>query len=114
MKINTVVGTSANAVKIQVWTALIALLILRYLQLKARFALSLSNLVALLRMNLFTHRDLWTWLHQPFETPPVGERPRQEVLAFSFGQQNRGPHFPMVLNPSKSPRNTRVPVLNPG
>lgn len=89
LKINTFVGTSANAVKIQVWPALIALLILRYLQLKARFAWSLSNLVALLRMNLFTHRDLWTWLHQPFETPPVGERPRQEALTFSFGQQNR-------------------------
>ncbi len=70
LKIKTFVGTSANAVKIQVWTALIALLILRYLQLKARFAWSLSNLVALLRMNLFTHRDLWAWLHQPFEPPP--------------------------------------------
>jgi len=77
------VGTSANAVKIQVWTALITMLILRYLQLKARFAWSLSNLVALLRMNLFTHRDLWVWLHQPFETPPVeAPRPQQAVLAW--------------------------------
>ena len=32
---------------------------------------SLSNLVALLRMNLFTHRDLWAWLDQPFEGPPT-------------------------------------------
>jgi hypothetical protein len=56
LKIRTFVGTSANAVKIQVWTALIALLLLRSLQLKARFAWSLSNLVALLHMNLFTHR----------------------------------------------------------
>ncbi len=82
LKIKTFVGTSANAVKIQVWTALIAMLILRYLQLKARFAWSLSNLVALLRMNLFTHRDLWAWLHQPFETPPVVTVPWQEALAF--------------------------------
>ena len=58
LKIKTFVGTSPNAVKIQIWTALIALLLLRYLQLVARFAWSLSNLVALLRMNLFTHRDL--------------------------------------------------------
>jgi hypothetical protein len=63
------VGTSANAVKIQVWTALIAMLILRYLQLKSKFSWSLSNLVALLRMNLFTYRDLWPWLDQPFGIP---------------------------------------------
>lgn len=81
-KIKTFVGTSANAVKIQIWTALIAMLILRYLQLKARFTWSLSNLVALLRMNLFTHRDLWSWLHQPFETPPVAPVPQQETLTF--------------------------------
>ena len=69
LKIKTFVGTSANAVKIQVWTALIAILILRYLQLKSKFAWSLSNLVALLRMNLFTYRDLWSWLDHPFKTP---------------------------------------------
>ena len=71
LKIKTFVGTSANALKVQVWTALIAMLVLKYLQLKARFAWSLSNLVALLRMNLFTHRDLWTWLDRPFEGPPA-------------------------------------------
>ena len=63
-------GTSANALKVQVWTALIAMLLLKYLQLRSRFAWSLSNLVALLRMNLFTHRDLWAWLDQPFAGPP--------------------------------------------
>lgn len=36
LKIKTFVGTSANAVKIQIWTALIAML-LRYLQLISRF-----------------------------------------------------------------------------
>lgn len=83
LKIKTFVGTSANAVKIQVWTALMTMLILRYLQLKSKFAWSLSNLVALLRMNLFTYRDLWAWLDQPFGIPPQGEAlPRQEVLAF--------------------------------
>jgi hypothetical protein len=62
---------------------LIALLLLRYLQLRARFGWSLSNLVALLRMNLFTHRDLWVWLDHPYaaEPPPIAV-PIQEVLAF--------------------------------
>jgi hypothetical protein len=36
LKIKTFVGTSANAVHIQVWTALIAILLLKYLQFKSR------------------------------------------------------------------------------
>jgi hypothetical protein len=84
LKIKTFIGTSANAVKTQVWTALIAILILRYLQLKSKFAWSLSNLVALLRMNLFTYRDLWAWLDEPFGTPPPSEAlPQQQLLAFA-------------------------------
>ena len=83
LKIKTFVGTTANALKVQVWTALIALLLLRYLQLRSRFAWSLSNLVALLRMNLFTHRDLWGWLDHPYAAEPPGlAGPIQEVLAF--------------------------------
>jgi len=70
LKIKTFIGTSPNAVKIQIWTALIAMLILRFLQLRSKFSWSLSNLVALLRMNLFTHRDLWAWLNKPFDIPP--------------------------------------------
>ena len=82
LKIKTFVGTSANAVKIQVWTALIAMLILRFLQLKAQYPWSLSNLIALLRMNLFTHRDLWSWLNKPFETLPILYDQQQLKLGF--------------------------------
>lgn len=70
LKIKTFVGTSANAVKIQIWTALIVMLILQFLKLRSQYGWSLSNLVALLRMNLFTHRDLWAWINQPFEVLP--------------------------------------------
>ncbi len=83
LKIKTFVGTSANAVKVQIWTALIAILILKYLQLLSRLKWSLSNLVALLRMNLFTHRDLMAWLNQPFETPPVPYEQEQLALNLS-------------------------------
>ena len=84
LKIKTFVGTSANALHIQIWTALIALLILKYLQLKSRWRWSLSNLVALLRMNLFVHRDLWAWLDQPFVAPPEpGTAPQQASWAFA-------------------------------
>jgi hypothetical protein len=83
LKIKTFVGTSANAVKIQIWTALIAMLILRFLQLRSQFHWSLSNLVALLRMNLFTHRDLWAWLNKPFDVLPIPYEPEQLRLCFA-------------------------------
>jgi hypothetical protein len=83
LRVKTFVGTSANALHIQLWTALIALLILRYLQLRARFSWSLSNLVALLRMNLFVHRDLWRWLDAPYESPPTLPEAVQTRFAFA-------------------------------
>ena len=70
LKIKTFVGTSENAVKTQIWIALIAILLLKFLQMKARWSWSLSNLSALLRLNLLTQRDLWDWLHAPFAIPP--------------------------------------------
>lgn len=70
LKIKTFLGTNANAVKTQIWTALITMLVLRYLQLMSTFAWSLSNLAALLRHQLFVYRDLFGWLNAPFEGPP--------------------------------------------
>jgi IS4 transposase len=70
LKIKTFLGTSANAVYTQIWTALIAMLLLRYLQLKAKFGWSLANLAALLRHQLFVYRELIAWLDSPFEPPP--------------------------------------------
>jgi hypothetical protein len=69
LKIKTFVGTSANALHIQIWTALIVYLLLWYMKIKSRFNWSMSNLVALIRMNLFSRRDLWAWLSDPFPKP---------------------------------------------
>jgi hypothetical protein len=82
LRVRTFVGTSANALHIQVWTALIALLIVKYLQVTARFGWSFANLVALLRMNLFVYRDVWVWLNDPFTSPPVPPEPEQGTLAW--------------------------------
>jgi hypothetical protein len=70
LKIKTFVGSSSNAVRTQIWTALIALLLIKILQLRSSFAWAISNLVALLRWNLFAYRDLWQWINRPFDTPP--------------------------------------------
>jgi hypothetical protein len=71
LKIKSFVGTSENALRIQIWTALIAILLLKWLHFLSRAAWSLSNLASMLRLNLFTYRDLLDWLHQPFATPPI-------------------------------------------
>lgn len=81
-RIKTFVGTTPNAVRTQIWTALIAILLLKYLQLRSQHSWSLSNLVALLRWNLFTYRDLWQWLENPFQTPPLEPDPEQLGLAW--------------------------------
>ena len=70
LKIKTFIGTSINALKIQIWTALITMLLIRLMQFKSQCYLPLCRLFALLRLNLFTYRDLWRWLENPFETPP--------------------------------------------
>jgi hypothetical protein len=69
LRIKTFVGTSANALKTQIWTALIALLAVKFLQLQSKFPWSLSRLIALLRQQLFVYRDLWRWIESPFEPP---------------------------------------------
>jgi hypothetical protein len=71
LKVKTFVGTSQNALRIQIWTALIALLLLKWLHHLSQAKWSLSNLASMLRMNLFTYRDLTAWLDNPFGTPPM-------------------------------------------
>jgi len=81
LRVKTFVGTSANALRTQIWAALIAMLLIKYLQLKATFGWSLSNLVALLRQQLFVYRDLWVWIDHPFQAPPpIESGPEQLAL----------------------------------
>ena len=89
LKIKTFVGTSENALFTQIWTALIAMLLIKYLQFKSKFGWSLSNMVAFLRWNLFTYRDLWEWIDHPFDVLPIQPKPVQHVLALP----GLGQHF---------------------
>jgi hypothetical protein len=95
LKIKTFVGTTANALKIQIWTALLVMLILKILRAQALFKWSLSNLVAMLRFNLFTYRDLTEWLNNPFQSPPFA--PETQLSIFDLGQQE-GAYSAPTLN----------------
>jgi len=72
LHIKSFIGTSQNAVMIQIWTALITILILKALKTQAKYPWYLSNLVAFIRLNLFVKVDLHKWLDNPFakEQPP--------------------------------------------
>ncbi len=77
-RIKSFVGTSENAVRIQMWTAMITMLLLKYLKNKAQYEWALSNLVSFIRLNLFVKINLWQWVNKPFLTknndPPLQGR----------------------------------------
>jgi hypothetical protein len=77
LHIKSFIGTSENAVMIQIWTALITILILKALKAQSKYAWYLSNLVAFIRLNLFTKIDLKEWLDYPFEKP---SKPPPELI----------------------------------
>jgi hypothetical protein len=83
LTVKTFVGTSENALRIQIWTALIALLLLKWLHHLSKANWSLSNLASMLRLNLFTYRELNRWLHDPMQTPPL--IPPLEQLTLALG-----------------------------
>jgi hypothetical protein len=80
-KVKTFVGTSANALKTQIWTALISMLLVKILHMRSSFGWHLSNFMVLLRQQLFVYRDLWKWIDDPFQAPETAPPPQLE-LAF--------------------------------
>ena len=85
LKIKSFLSTSPNAVWTQIWTAVIAMLLLRYIQLKSKVNWGFSNLLYFLRMNLFVYRDLWEWLEKPFVPPdPLQQQPVPVQGGFSW------------------------------
>jgi Transposase DDE domain/Domain of unknown function (DUF4372) len=82
-KVKSFVGTSENALRIQIWTALIAILLLKWVHHLSKAKWSLSNLASMLRLNLFTYRDLGAWLDNPFGTPPILPESQQLNLSLA-------------------------------
>lgn len=81
LHIRSFIGTSENAVMIQIWTALITILVLKSLKAMAKHKWYLSNLVAFIRLNLFVKVDLQKWLDHPFQDhPPPKQNTIQGVL----------------------------------
>jgi hypothetical protein len=67
LRIKSFVGTSENAVKIQIWTSLIAIVLLKALQQMGKYKWHLSNLINALRLHLFAKIELNQFINKPFE-----------------------------------------------
>ncbi len=80
LRVKTFLGTTENALRIQIWSALIALLLIKWLHYLSKAGWSLSNLATMVRLNLFTYRDLGEWLNDPLHTPPIEPPPEQMEL----------------------------------
>ena len=76
-----------SAIRIQIWTALIAKLLLKWLHFLSRPNWSFSTLASMLRLNLYSYRDLQEWLNNPYGTPPIiPEQEQLDLLLPGFGQ----------------------------
>ena len=82
LHVKTFIGTSENAVQIQIWTALIAILLLKYLKMKAKFGWHLSNLVQSIRTNCFAKIDLFKWIDEPLTPPPQNTKIKVQGVLF--------------------------------
>jgi hypothetical protein len=80
LKIKTFIGTSKNALETQIWTAMIVLLLIKWLHFISNARWSFSNLYSMLRINLFNNKDLMLWLHNPFGKTPEIELDKQLKL----------------------------------
>ena len=82
LKIKSFIGTNENAMFIQIWTALISLLLLKHLREIAQYPWALSNLIAFLRMNLFVKISLVQWLNEPFHPPDYYDKCSEQLNLF--------------------------------
>ena len=64
LRIKTFIGTNKNAVMCQIWTAMIAILLLQHLKNRTADGWHMSNLVTFIRIHLMSYMDLWTWINQ--------------------------------------------------
>ncbi len=81
LKIKSFVGTSRNALMIQIASALITYLLLSYMRFLSTLGWTIYSLASLLPTVLFSRKDLWLWLNEPFERDSIQrEIPAQLVL----------------------------------
>lgn len=59
LKVKTFIGTSENAVRIQIWTAMIAYILTEYIRFKSKTAFTILKVFRILSENILCHADLY-------------------------------------------------------
>ena len=84
LKIKSFIGTNENAMWIQIWTAMITMLLFRLMQETAKYKWHLSNLITFIRLNLFVKMGLRLWLDKPFWAQNEGVRKDEQLHFLEF------------------------------
>ena len=82
LKIKSFVGTSQNAVLVQIWTAAIALLLLEVLRAASSYRWGFSILAWYIRLSFLTHRELADWLNNPPTVNWIDTSPPEQLRLF--------------------------------
>ena len=82
LKIKSFVGTSQNAVLVQIWTAAIALLLLEVLRAASSYRWGFSILAWYIRLSFLTHRELAEWLNKPPILNRIDTSPPEQLRLF--------------------------------
>lgn len=79
-------GDNENAIKIQIWCALIADLLLKVIKKGTRSTMAFSNIVGLIRLHLMTYMDLTSFLRSPEKSllKRAKERDKQNINPSMF------------------------------
>lgn len=83
MPLQYFLGDNQNAIKIQIWCALIADLLLQVIQRQVKRKWAFSNIVSLVRLHLFNYLNLYTFLENP-ETAQIYCRIPDQQLKFNL------------------------------
>ena len=87
LKIKSFLGTSENAVRTQIWVALIHYLLVAYIKFISRLGISLTEITIRIRDALMMNYDLMEvlrWDRKTILKPPDWNRPRQMELFGDF------------------------------
>lgn len=82
LRIKSFIGTTINSVLIQIWTAMITLLLLKYLKNSSTYPWHLSNLVSFIRFNLLVSVNLVEWINKPIFTKLRGSPENLQLYLF--------------------------------
>src|SRR6186713_1382410 len=77
MPLQYFLGDNQNAIRIQIWCALIADLLLQVVRQQVKRKWAFSNIVSLIRLHLFNYLNLFTFLENP-DRCMISTLPRQQ------------------------------------